>query len=184
MKTACAFTGHRPQRFPWRFNEADPRCVALKAVLTEQIKALVKFGVTDLFSGMALGVDAWAAQVVLTLREGDPRLKLHCVLPCKNQDARWNAAARKTYHAILEQADTIQYVSQDYYNGCMLDRNRRLVDLADVLLAVYDGKPAGGTAATVRYARNQQKEIICIEPISLQITHEKPTGGNVDIASF
>ncbi len=184
MEISCSFTGHRPQRFPWRFNEDDPRCIALKSVLTEQIKALVESGATNFFSGMALGVDVWAAQIVLTLRETDPRLKLHCVLPCKDQDTKWNTAARKIYHAILERADTVQYVSQDYYNGCMLDRNRRLVDLADILLAVWDGKPAGGTAATVRYAQKQKREIIRIEPISLQITHEKPSGSNVDIALF
>lgn len=30
-KTACAFTGHRPHKFPWKGDEADLRCVALKA---------------------------------------------------------------------------------------------------------------------------------------------------------
>lgn len=57
MNHSCAFTGHRPQRFPWRFNENDPQCVVLKAVLTEQITILAKSGTTDFFSGMALGVD-------------------------------------------------------------------------------------------------------------------------------
>ena len=23
---SCAFTGHRPHKFPWKDNEADPRC--------------------------------------------------------------------------------------------------------------------------------------------------------------
>lgn len=27
----CAFTGHRPQNLPFRFNESDKRCVALKS---------------------------------------------------------------------------------------------------------------------------------------------------------
>ena len=31
----CAFTGHRPNKLPWRYDETDSRCVALKAVLTE-----------------------------------------------------------------------------------------------------------------------------------------------------
>lgn len=26
----CAFTGHRPQNLPFRFNESDKRCIALK----------------------------------------------------------------------------------------------------------------------------------------------------------
>ena len=72
MARSCAFTGHRPQKFPWRFNEDDPRCAALKAVLAEQIAALTKLGVTGFFSGMALAVDTWAAQSVLALREEYP----------------------------------------------------------------------------------------------------------------
>ena len=29
----CAFTGHRPKSFPWKYNEADRECVLLKEVL-------------------------------------------------------------------------------------------------------------------------------------------------------
>ena len=38
--TTCAFTGHRPHKFPWKDNEADPRCIALKETLAEQIATL------------------------------------------------------------------------------------------------------------------------------------------------
>lgn len=54
---ACAFTGHRPNKLPWRYNEDAPGCVALKKTLTEQIAALADDGYTDFLSGMALGVD-------------------------------------------------------------------------------------------------------------------------------
>ena len=37
----CAITGHRPQKFPWKYDETDSRCVALKAVLADQIIALL-----------------------------------------------------------------------------------------------------------------------------------------------
>lgn len=170
METSCAFTGHRPQRFPWRFNEADPRCAALKAALNREIKTLHQAGVKAYFSGMALGVDTWAAQAVLALRREDPAVTLHCVLPCENQDKRWSPPAQKAYREILVQADSISYVSRQYYSGCMLERNRQLVDSASILLAVYDGDTSGGTAATVRYAQKQKKEIICIDPVTLQIT--------------
>lgn len=66
---SCAFTGHRPHKFPWRYNEADSRCIALKEALKEQIIALTKAGVTDYYSGGADGVDCWAALIVLALRE-------------------------------------------------------------------------------------------------------------------
>ena len=54
---SCAFTGHRPKSFPWKYNESDLDCVLLKEVLAEQIKAIADRGVTDFFSGMAQGVD-------------------------------------------------------------------------------------------------------------------------------
>ncbi len=63
---SCAFTGHRPKKFPWGYNETDARCVALKKALAEEITKLVDAGYTDFFSGMAEGTDAWAAMTVMT----------------------------------------------------------------------------------------------------------------------
>lgn len=37
MENGCAFTGHRPHKLPWKYNEGDARCVALKTALKEQI---------------------------------------------------------------------------------------------------------------------------------------------------
>jgi len=162
--TRCAFTGHRPHKFPWRYDETDSRCIALKAALAEQITALTEAGVTDFFSGCADGVDCWAALIVLNLRKKNPALKLHCVLPCEGQADKWSDSARERYNFIVKEADTVEYVSHEYYDGCMLARNRRLVEAADLLLAVYNGERRGGTAATVRYARKLGKEIIILDP--------------------
>ena len=54
IKAACAFTGHRPKSFPWKYNEAASDCVRLKA-LAAHIKLLADSGVTDFLSGMAQG---------------------------------------------------------------------------------------------------------------------------------
>ena len=102
MKTRnCAFTGHRPHKFPWKYNEADPRCVALKAAMSAQISALAGSGVTGFFTGGAAGVDCWAALTVLALREKNPALKLHCILPHTGQADGWSGSERERYHAIL-----------------------------------------------------------------------------------
>lgn len=63
----CAITGHRPQKFPWKYDETDSRCVALKAVLADQIIALVDDGFTQFLSGMAEATDTWFSLVVLSL---------------------------------------------------------------------------------------------------------------------
>lgn len=90
IEKCCAFTGHRPRKFPWGYNEMDIRCIALKRLLSEQIAKLVDAGYTDFFSGMAEGTDTWAALAVLNLKKENPVLKLHCVLPFEGQANQWS----------------------------------------------------------------------------------------------
>ena len=164
IERCCAFTGHRPRKFPWGYNEADARCVALKETLAKEIAKLVNAGYTDFFSGMAEGTDTWAALAVLALKKENPALKLHCILPCEGQADGWSASARELYFSILGQADEVVYVSREYHDGCMLERNRYLVDHAACLLAVYNGEWRGGTAMTVRYARKLGREVSILNP--------------------
>lgn len=167
----CAFTGHRPKSFSWKYDETARGCVLLKQTLTAQIAALADNGVTDWFCGMALGTDLWCAQIVLDLKKSDPALKLHCVLPCKKQTDGWSDSARDQYCSILSQSDSIDYVSREYYDGCMIERNHRLVESAELLLAVYNGTKRSGTGATIRYAQKLEREIWVIDPVTREVTH-------------
>lgn len=171
-KTICAFTGHRPSRFPWGYDETNQECIALKEILTGEIMRLTDIGVTNFLSGMAEGVDTWASTIVLALREKNPAIKLHCVLPCKTQADSWSSASQTLYRSILEQADSIVYVSREYHKTCMMDRNKFMVDHADILLAVCQKIPRSGTMATINYARKMNREIIIIDPYVQRLTHE------------
>ena len=133
---------------------------------------MVENGVMDFYSGGADGVDCWASLIVLELRQKNPALKLHLILPHERQADRWSNSTQERYRLILDQADSVEYVSKEYYEGCMLDRNHRLVEAAGGLLAVYNGERRGGTAATVRYARKLGRKIILLDPVSLKIAGE------------
>ncbi len=61
---------------------------------------------------------------------------------------------------------------QLFYDGCMLDRNRHMVDRTGTLLAVYNGEYRGGTAATIRYARKLDQKIIIIDPATGKISQD------------
>lgn len=102
---------------------------------------------------------------VLALKKENPALKLHCILPCEGQANGWSTSARELYHSILGQADEVVYVDREYSKGCMLERNRYLVDHAACLLAVYNGEWRGGTAMTVRYAKKMEREVIILRPV-------------------
>ena len=172
--------GHRPKSFPWKYDETASDCVLLKEVLTAQIEALADRGVTDFLSGMAQGVDLWCAQIVLDLKKKNPALKLHAILPCEGQENKWSVSAREIYHSILEQADEVVYGGREYSRGCMLGRNRYMVDHSSILLAVYNGTYRSGTGMTVRYAQQLKKELYILDPVTRDVTH-KPV--NVDAVS-
>ena len=166
----CAFTGHRPNSFPWGYNETAQDCVLLKKVLAEQIVTLVDDGVTGFISGMAQGVDLWAAQIVLDLKKENPLVKLSCALPCDNQEKMWPDPVKKQYHSILEQADKVVRVGREYTKESMYARNRYMVDHANILLAVYNGKRRSGTGMTVNYAEQKQRRIIKINPLTREVS--------------
>ena len=169
-QNSCAFTGHRPKSFPWKYDEAARDCILLKEVLAAQIAELADKGVTDFLSGMALGVDLWSAQIVLHLQKKCPAIRLHCILPCEGQELKWSASMQVQYNTILQQASEVVYVSREYTPDCMLKRNRYLVDHSSILLAVYNGTCRSGTGATVRYAQKAGRQIILIDPITRSIT--------------
>lgn len=103
---SCAFTGHRPQNLPFGFHEDDERCTALKETLKKQIISLITDeNVTHFISGMALGVDMYAAEIVLELKKTYPGITLESAIPCETQAAKWNAAMRERYYGIAAQCD-------------------------------------------------------------------------------
>ena len=110
-------------------------------------------------SGGALGFDTMAAQAVLFCRESCcPELKLKMVLPCRSQSAGWGESDRETYHNILHRADEVLWLSEKYYQGCMLMRNRYVVTHASVCISFLKDRP-GGTAYTVALACRQGLDI-------------------------
>ena len=166
-RRVCAFTGHRPGRFAFGYEQEHPDCTRLKNAIGKTIATLARKGVTTFISGMAQGVDLWAAREVLRQKGEYPALRLIAVQPCADQPQRWPHAAQRDYQDILACCDERVCLHDHYTPHCMMERNRWMVDRADILLAVYDGSAGGGTAATVRYAQNKQKEIWLLDPDTL-----------------
>ena len=171
---SCSFTGHRPSRFAFGFDEESAGCLSLKSALLSQIQGMCDRGVTTFLSGMALGTDLWAAEAVLALKKRGRPLRLVCVLPCETQADRWAECHRERYFSILEGADEVLYISCRYTPDCMARRNRYLIDHSDFLIAVYDGGDRGGTAYTVDYARHRGRSIVVIDPATAAAAPDLP----------
>lgn len=138
------FTGHRS------FYCAAGTAGAKK--LEELICSLYKKGFVNFIAGGAIGFDTMAAECVYRAKHICPDIRLVLMLPCKDQDAKWGYDAKRLYKITLECADRVIYVSENYDNGCMLKRNRAMVDASSLGIS-YCTKNEGGTAYTINYAK-------------------------------
>ena len=134
----CVFTGHR-----------DLGADFSKHTLKKTIERLIKEGVENFYNGMAIGFDLIAAECVLALRKKHPQVKLIACVPCYGQEKYFSEADKKRYVKILKKADKTVVLSDHYYQGCMQNRDKYMVDRADVMIA-YCKKTTGGAAYTVK----------------------------------
>ena len=159
----CCFTGHRPQRLPWGDNEADLRCQAVKARLTRAVAEAYDRGYRHFLCGMAQGCDLYFCELALALRQRHGDVSVAAAIPCPTQADHWPPADRLRRQRLLNQCDLETVVQHHYTKGCMLRRNRYMVDRSSLLIAVYDGTPKGGTMNTLAYALRQGVETIILD---------------------
>ncbi|MFZ5975160.1 MAG: SLOG family protein [Bacillota bacterium] len=160
----CCFTGHRPQNLVFGFDEEHAACLRIKRELHTQVKKAVADGYRFFVSGMAMGVDLWAAEAVLSLRKQVPGVFLVCVLPCATQAARWSSGLRARHARILGACDDVITMQPVYTRACMFERNREMIERSNRVIAVYDGRRRGGTCFTVNLARREGLEVVVIDP--------------------
>lgn len=156
-----AFTGHRPDKIEGGFDETSSAVIAIKQQLRAAILKKIETGCTCFLSGMAMGADLWAAEIVLELKKSIPSVTLVAAVPFSGQAAKFPPDWKKRYNNVLNSADEVHVLSQDYYRSCYYVRNRWLLSHASHLIAVYNGS-RGGTMQTVGEAltAGHQIEII------------------------
>ena len=160
----CCFTGHRPEKLPWGDNETDPRCAALKQKLYDAIEGAYDEGMRHFICGMARGCDFYFAEAVIELRRQKGDVSLEAAVPCPTQANSWSETDRARWRSLLAQSDLETLVQDRYTKGCMLRRNRYMVDHSALVIAVYDGTP-GGTRRTLEYALRQKIPFVDIPPV-------------------
>ncbi len=161
-KTVC-FTGHRPNKLFGYDPKKQGNQQVLRLLKDVVIEIIEDKEITQFISGMALGIDLWSAEIVISLKKQYPQIKLISAVPCKNQTDRWPESSKREWDWVLRKADKVIYVSEkDYTNRCMQERNHWMVDHSDIIIAVWNGSNSG-TGEAITYA-STRKPILRIDP--------------------
>ena len=154
MHRAC-FTGHRPEKLTR--TEKD-----IVRDLEKEIRQAIADGLSVFITGMARGVDIWAAQIVLSLRNSGYDIKLVCACPYDGFESGWSKDWQKQYKEILAAADYVKYVCEGYSRSCFQIRNEWMVNHAARVIAVFNGEKSG-TKNTIDYAAKAGVPVVRIE---------------------
>ncbi|MGH9128833.1 MAG: hypothetical protein ACRDY2_07680 [Acidimicrobiales bacterium] len=152
--TVIGCTGH--QNLPGVAQDYVARCIR------SEIEGHGEDNLTGVCS-LAMGADQMFAQLVL-----EAGGTLHAIIPCAGYELTFSTEGRASFDSLLGLAakvETLGYSAPS--EDAFLSAGYRVADLADVLIAVWDGQAArglGGTADVVDYARRRAGEVVILWP--------------------
>lgn len=184
MKT-LTFTGHRPKDLGG-YDENNPVAHNVKAQLRALIVQAYDRGYRKFITGMAPGVDQWAGEILVELKNTHKDIVIVAAIPFASQATIWPEYGQRRWYNLLENCDEIYIVDKkddkaytvEEVRGLSLTqepepkyaivqklqaRNVWMVDRADSILAIWRGTN-GGTGNCVRYAQSKGVKIVSYNP--------------------
>jgi uncharacterized phage-like protein YoqJ len=151
-RQSVAFTGHR--------SIYENKRQELRISVDNTIIDLYESGYRNFINGMAMGFDLLAASAVIAMRKRFSDIKLIAVVPYRNQSERFSEYEQKRYQYVLQNADEVIVLRENFCNGCLLRRNDYMLAHSSGLVAYYNGKQKGGTFYTIRKANESGMPVI------------------------
>lgn len=161
------------------FDDKNPGIRFIKKALENQLRILIDEGLEWVIVSGQLGVETWAAEVVLDLKEEFPDLKYAVLTPFLDQEKRWNEAKQEKYQMILEMADFHRSLTNRPYEAPwqFIEKNRFFLRNSDGMLIVYDEEMDGSPKFTKKeaesYAEKNDYQVILISADDLRVVAEE-----------
>jgi len=93
---------------------------------------------------------------------------LAAYVPFEGQQSRWPTASQAHYERLLRRACRVRTVSRIPGVEAFHKRNRAMVEDCDVVVAVWNGKQAGGTHHCLTAALEAGRPVVWLDPEARQ----------------
>jgi uncharacterized phage-like protein YoqJ len=157
-----AVTGHRPDKLGG-YKVPNP---LYDLVLKGLYDAFLLLKPTHVITGMALGIDQWAAELCINMD-----IPFTAAIPFPTQDKIWPASSKAKYQWLLTKAAQRFYTSDgDFEPIKMQRRNEYMINVCNHVVTAFNGSP-GGTANCLGYAAQLGRPIhyIPLPPVGMEV---------------
>lgn len=161
------------------FDEKNPGIRFIKKALENRFRALLDEGLEWVILSGQLGVETWAAEVVLDMKEEFPQLKYAVLTPFLEQEKRWNETKQENYQMIIENADFHRSLTSKPYEAPwqFIEKNKFFLRNSDGILILYDeetdGSPKFIKKEAERYAEKNEYQVLTITGDDLRVVTEE-----------
>lgn len=177
MVKTILLSGYKSQELGiW--DQKHPGIAVIKHALDQRFRTMIDEGLEWVIIGGQPGVELWGAEVVFSLKEEFPGLKLGVLTPFLEQEKNWKEERQDYYNSIIDRADFVDAVSKKPYIGPwqFKARDEFSLDNTDALLLVYDeekeGSPKFLKAAADKRAESGSYVVFSISMYDLQMAAE------------
>ncbi|PNZ31418.1 Uncharacterized protein conserved in bacteria [Staphylococcus petrasii] len=127
------------------FKDDMPEVKYLKAFIKHKLLQYIDEGLEWVLIQGQIGIELWAAEVVLDLKQTYPELKLGIITPFYGHTSKWNEVNQAKYNSIVEKADFLESVHHTEYEGPyqFKQTDQFMLDHTDMTLLIYDDEQEG-----------------------------------------
>jgi len=156
------------------FSLKHPGIGIIKKAIKKKLIALMDDGLEWVIVSGQWGVELWAAEAALELKETYGQLRLAVITPFLEQDEQWSEEKQTYYRQILQRAEYVNSVTKSKYVGPwqFKEKNKFLLRNSDALLLLYDeekeGSPKFMRELALQQAASQPYPIVGITAFDLQ----------------
>lgn len=160
--TNVAITGHRPNKLNLTYED----------YVNEIREVLLDLQASYVYEGQAAGADLLAARAAFM-----NETPYTAAVPWKGHRESLPIDWRKDWDEGIRHADYVEFLSDSQTfpgNWVYFNRNKYMVDHADIVLAIWDGSTGrGGTWHATSYARGLGRPIWVLNPETLELRRDE-----------
>ncbi|NEW07690.1 DUF1273 family protein [Paenibacillus sp. SYP-B3998] len=156
------------------FSLKHPGIAIIKKAIKKKLHALIDEGLEWVIVSGQWGVELWAAEAALELKQIHKELKIAVITPFLEQEEKWSDDKKNIYNSVIGRVDYVNSITKTKYEGPwqFKERDKFLLRNTDGILLVYDedteGSPKFMKKQAMQIAATQIYPILSINALDLQ----------------